>query len=299
MPKPARAAIVMAFLIAITCALNLRSGPLILAGIAIAALFSAISLLQRKMWGGYGFAFLLVLAVLAMLIYTITGQSSATFLQTLIYLIVYGGLSALFLLAGHTLATAGAKPSSPTPWLLLAALLSLPFLLYRPFTMPSNAMRETILIGDLVLIDRFAPAASAVGDVVALRYPKDPTQTVIRRIVGLPSQRLRIDHGVLYRNGLAVPEPYVSHNDSAASMPELAIPAGKCFVLGDSRDDSLDSRQWGLVDLTDILGKPKYIYDSLAPADSDIKPAPAGSAERSMPVPGPLLRRWDRVFKPL
>lgn len=301
MPKAARAATMVAFLIAVLCALNLRSGPIMLLGICLAALLAAAGLLQRKAWAGYGFASLAILSILANLFFAVTGQNAGSFIQVLIGVVLYGGLAGLFLLAGHMLSLTGAKRGTPIPWLLLAALFFLPFVVFQQITMPSNAMEDTLLVGDFLLVDRSGLPHPAAGDLVAFHFPLDRTHLLVRRIVGLPGDRIHFVNGTLYRNGAPVTEPYVTHNSPPAneSPADILVPSGKYFVLGDSRANSLDSRQWGLVDSHDILGKPRFIYDSLAPDPADIKLSDGKFGDKYLVQPGPLLRRWDRVFKKL
>ena len=301
MPKAARAAVVVAFLIAILCALNLRSGPIMLLGVSFTALLSAVGMLQRKAWSAWGITMLLALSIVAMLGFAITGQSAASFLQMLVGLVLYAGLGALFLLAGHMLSLTGAKRGTPIPWILIAAAFSLPFLFFKQITVPSNAMEDTLLIGDFVLVDRLSNARPGFGEIVAFPFPLDKKLILVRRVAGLPGDRIHFVSGTLYRNGNPVNEPYVTHNQSVSdeNSADIMVPPNKCFVLGDARGNSLDSRQWGFVDLADIIGKPRFIYDSLAPDAADIKPSDPKSGDKFQAQPGPLLRRWDRVFKPL
>jgi signal peptidase I len=116
----------------------------------------------------------------------------------------------------------------------------------------------------------------------------------------LPGDRIHLANGTLYRNNVAVNEPYVTHNQPGVTSGDVVVPFDKFFVLGDARDNSRDSRYWGFVDRSDIIGKPKYIYDSLAPDPADVKPADAKSGDANRVEPThPPVRRWDRVFRPL
>ncbi len=88
------------------------------------------------------------------------------------------------------------------------------------------------------------------------------------RVIGIPGDRIGISDNVVYRNGMALDEPYAVHtidkfgDGKPVLNGELVVPEGKYFVLGDNRDHSRDSRDWGFVDSGDLIGKPLLIYDS-------------------------------------
>ncbi len=315
MPKAARAAVWVALLLAFVSGLSARAGPIMLLGISFAALFSAVRMLQRRAWGAYGFALLLILSLLTILFLAVTGRSAGGFLQIMIGAIIYAGIAGLFLLAGHSLALTGAKRGTPIPWILMALIFSVPFVLYRPTSVVNGSMEDTLLTGDFLLVGRLSGTQVAFGDLVAFHYPLDRSQVFVKRVIGLPGDRLHFADGKLYRNGAAVSEPYVTHKrkEVDSNFPagvdlaglqtagrdmvrhnlvngDVVVPPRKYFVVGDARDNSFDSRNWGFVDWNDIIGKPKFIYDSLAPDPADV-----GQAQPAHPPE----RRWDRVFKVL
>lgn len=316
LPKVTRAAIVVALLVAFTSFLSGRTGPIMLFGISFVALLSAICMLLRQAWGAWGFALLLVLSILAMVFFALTGQSAGSFLQIAIGLSIYFGIAVLFFFAGLGLHLSGSKDGSPIPWVLLALLLSVPFIFFRPVSIPNASMENALQPGDFLLVDRF-DTHPKFGDIIAFHYPLDRTQTFAERVVGLPGDHLHFSDGKLYRNGGAVSEPYVTHkfpgSSSMQDFPsktssaglqsagramlaqnvtngDIVVPPGEYFVLGDARDTSFDSRYWGFVNQKDIIGEPRFIYDSLAPNPGDI-----GQAQPTHPP----TRRWDRVFKSL
>jgi signal peptidase I len=296
LPKAARGAIFVAFLIALWSVVSVRSGPIMLLGVCFTALLSALGIWRRRIWAAYGFALLLALSILAMLFFALTGQSSGSFFQVLVSVVLYSGVAFLFALAGLSLKAAGAKRGSPIPWILIALIFAGPFVLFRPMSMPNGSMENTLLIGDFLLLDRSMHGDPAFGDIVAFRYPKDPSQIFIKRIVGLPGDRIRVMDGALYRNGDLVNEPYVTHR-SGTSQNEVVVPPHEYYVLGDNRDHSFDSRNWGFLPAEEIIGKPRFIYDSLAPDPADVN-AKSGETQLSQPT-HPPIRRWDRVFKAL
>jgi signal peptidase I len=172
--------------------------------------------------------------------------------------------------------------------------------LVQAFVIPTGSMEESLLIGDHLLVDKlaYAPAGSLAkfvlpyqevgrGDIIVFRYPIDLTQTFVKRVVGVPGDRIRIINKQLYINGQALTEPYVEHKtpyidayrDNFPSQPntqvyepavrmleqnvvneEIVVPDGSYFAMGDNRDLSLDSRYWGFVPRENIIGKPLVIY---------------------------------------
>lgn len=201
-------------------------------------------------------------------------------------------------------------------WLAVLVLLVVCAFGLRPYVMSAGSMANTIERGDYVLTESLSWKLGRTphnGDVVQLRYPIDPKQIFVKRIVGVPGDRLRIINKQLYRNGVALNEPYALHEtsyidlyrDNFPSVPniplpgpamdmlqnhvsngELVVPPGQYFVLGDNRDNSLDSRYWGFVSRTEIQASPLVIYASYnLPAES---PAVTGNI---------LNTRWNRLLK--
>src|ERR1017187_10249372 len=99
------------------------------------------------------------------------------------------------------------------------------------------------------------------GDVVVFQYPRDHEQSYIKRVIALPGNRLRIDHGLVYVNGNRLPEPYVpSRFADDRSQPEMVLPPHEYFVMGDHRSISSDSREFGPVERSLIYGKAVFVY---------------------------------------
>ena len=165
------------------------------------------------------------------------------------------------------------------------------------YTVRTSAMEPTFLVGDHVL----APGGEHIsdlrrGDVIAFHFPPDPQVTLIKRLIGLPGDHVRIMSGVLVVNSRRISEPYVQHSAGASVSPffsnfpsyadkepllilpdgrkmlgryaasgELLIPEGGYFVLGDNRDYSSDSRSWGLLEPSQIIGLVHEILSSDEP----------------------------------
>jgi len=172
----------------------------------------------------------------------------------------------------------------------------------QAFTIPSSSMEDTLLIGDHVFVDRIllAPVTRWLhrlipyreprhGDVFVFISPAQPGLYVVKRVIGLPGDRIHLQDGFVYRNGEKLNEPYVlskgdyvAYRDSFPSIPpaqydevtpewraelpqfisngELVVPPRSIFAMGDHRDVSLDSRYWGFVPFENVIGRPMFIY---------------------------------------
>lgn len=137
---------------------------------------------------------------------------------------------------------------------LLAAIGTAFFLRIPQVTGPS--MLPQVQPGELVVINTLAyrMGAPARGDVVALRRDEPTAQTFLKRVVGLPGERVRLRDGVLYVDGRRIDEPYVTLRDRATT-PEITVPADALYVLGDNRGESEDSRTWGPIPDAAVIGK--------------------------------------------
>jgi signal peptidase I len=185
---------------------------------------------------------------------------------------------------------------------LVSGLFIITFIV-QAFEIPSESMVQTLLVGDHVFVDRLTPTAKAGyvgpiipyhevrhGDIIVFLHPKEPGMYVVKRIIGIPGDRIRLRDGKVYRNGEELKEPYVIHSvgnnvpyrDQFPSAPaeddpnvkpewpivmrehvkngELVIPPDNFFGMGDNRDVSLDSRFWGFIPRENIIGRPLFIY---------------------------------------
>ena len=153
----------------------------------------------------------------------------------------------------------------------------------QAFKIPSGSMKDTLLIGDHILVNKFiygiknpftgstwiSLASPERGDVIVFKYPQNPSQDFIKRVVGIAGDRIEVRDKKLFVNG----EPYTvaaaNFRDpeikSSAIGPRdnfgpVVVPAHDLFVMGDNRDNSLDSRFWGFVDLKAVKGKAFMLY---------------------------------------
>jgi signal peptidase I len=153
----------------------------------------------------------------------------------------------------------------------------------QAFKIPSGSMKETLLIGDHILVNKFIygvklPFVNATiipgkapkrGDVVVFRFPQDPDKDFIKRTIAVAGDTIAIRDKKVYLNGKPMPDPFGVHKDARiipkGAQPRdnfgpITVPDGKIFVMGDNRDHSFDSRFWGFVDLRDVKGKAFIIY---------------------------------------
>jgi signal peptidase I len=195
---------------------------------------------------------------------------------------------------------------------LVVALFALTFIL-QPFRIPSESMVPTLRVGDFLMVDKqsyepeghlswlLPPSAIHRGDLVVFHYPVDPSMHLVKRVIAVPGDRIRLRHGRVWINEQPLNEPYAFYSPSAAddfrdNFPslreadpsldpnwwmrlrrsivagEITVPKGQLFVLGDNRNDSEDSRYWGFVPERDVVGRPFVVYFSVPPIEDDAPP---------------------------
>ncbi|HMS83710.1 MAG TPA: signal peptidase I [Nitrospira sp.] len=139
---------------------------------------------------------------------------------------------------------------------------------------PSQAMEPTVLPGDHVIVHQVAYQAAEPqqGDVVVYRYPDENGKRFLHRVIGLPGDQIAIRDQVVYLNGEALPEPYARHSDRSSMaghvrdhLPPITVPLGTYFLMGDNREESLDSRFLGPISKDHVLGRALFIYWSVSP----------------------------------
>jgi len=164
------------------------------------------------------------------------------------------------------------------------------------------------------------------GDIIVFRYPLDLRKNLVKRAMGLPGDRIHLVDKVVYLNGHALREPYVVHktdyidsyrdnfpnaNGAVGLRPqalamlnedvrdgELVVPAGYVFAMGDNRDNSDDSRFWGLVPRANIVGKPVVIYWSYDASTAELSDPSVSIAHLiDVALHFPTKTRWRRTFQ--
>jgi signal peptidase I len=147
--------------------------------------------------------------------------------------------------------------------ILATAIVLFMIYLYQPVRVEGTSMLPRLEDRDRLFINKFVYHISAIehGDVVVFRYPRDPQKSYIKRVIALPGDRLRIDHGTVWLNGKRQIEPYVPEEyRDTRSMPEIVVPEDSYFMMGDHRSISSDSREFGLVERSLIYGKAVFVY---------------------------------------
>jgi signal peptidase I len=137
---------------------------------------------------------------------------------------------------------------------VVLALIAAAFFM-RTSPVDGLSMEPRVHAGEIVLINTLAYRFGEIrrGDVVAFRHDAPNPETYIKRVVGLPGERVEVRDGVVTINGRTLPEPYVRFRDRR-SAPPLVVPPHAYYVLGDNRAESDDSRNWGALQRADVVG---------------------------------------------
>jgi signal peptidase I len=122
------------------------------------------------------------------------------------------------------------------------------------------SMEPTLKSGEFVIVNKLAYMIGKpqVGDVIVFHYPRDPSQEYIKRVIGLPGDQVSVRAGRVYLNGQPLEEDYIAANPVYEAG--LTVPPGGLFVLGDNRNNSSDSHNWGTVPLNYVVGKALFVY---------------------------------------
>ena len=149
--------------------------------------------------------------------------------------------------------------------LILSVLLALIFVffIYQPVEVEGTSMAPSLESHERIFVNKFIYRFEPIrrGDIVVFRYPLNPSKIFIKRVIGLPGDRVAIRDGRVFIDGQRLAEPYLppsyfgEGNDATVS-----VPPHQYYVLGDHRDDSDDSRDWGTVERKYIYGKAVFVY---------------------------------------
>lgn len=150
---------------------------------------------------------------------------------------------------------------------ILIAIVMIVFI-YQPVKVEGTSMMPTLTNEERIFINkftyRFGLGSVERGDTVVFWYPQDTTKSYIKRVIGIPGDRIRIDGGQVFVNGRLLAEDYIPREfrdyTSWHDGQEQIVPPGKYFVLGDHRNQSSDSRMWGYVPRENIYGKAVFVY---------------------------------------
>lgn len=199
-------------------------------------------------------------------------------------------------------------------WVILAFLL-IQSTLVQARVIPSGSMEQTLLIGDHLLVSRFGYDAEIPltslrvslwkdpqrQQVVVFRPPFPGAHDYIKRVIGVPGDHLEIRQGAVWINGKALVEPYVTQPMNPNEIypnQSVTVPPDHYFVMGDNRGNSYDSRYWGFVPRSGIVGTPLFIYMSVEATEEAWQPGHI--QERFLAYANALVRprlvRWKRLF---
>jgi signal peptidase I len=122
------------------------------------------------------------------------------------------------------------------------------------------SMIPTLQNGEYILVNKLAYKTGQPnrGDIIVFRLPGDESQDLIKRVIGLPGDKVNVSNGTVTINGEKLEEPYIAQ--APQYFGEWTVPADNLFVLGDNRNDSRDSHQWGMLPFENIIGKSVVIY---------------------------------------
>lgn len=149
--------------------------------------------------------------------------------------------------------------------LLVSVILAIVVILflYQPVKVEGTSMMPTLDDQERIFINKFVYHFESIdrGDTVVFWYPGDPTKSYIKRVIGVPGDRVEVDEGTVIINGHSLEESYVPPEfRDTTSMTARTVPPEEYFVLGDHRSSSNDSRAWGMVPRRYIYGKAVFIY---------------------------------------
>ena len=159
---------------------------------------------------------------------------------------------------------------------------------FQAFKIPTGSMEKNLLVGDHLIVNKmiFSPALTGLeravlphrairrGDVIVFKYPSEPERDFIKRVIGLPGDRLELKRKKILINGQPLDEPYVQFlepppaegasptDDLRAWYGPVTVPEHQYFMMGDNRDNSQDSRYWGFLPESYVKGKALFIYFS-------------------------------------
>jgi signal peptidase I len=159
---------------------------------------------------------------------------------------------------------------------------------FQAFKIPTGSMEQNLLIGDHLIVNKmqFAPAATSLeraimpsrdirrGDILVFKFPQQPDRDFIKRVIGLPGDRLELHRKKVYINGSPIDEPYVQFleppsvdgpprtDDLREEYGPVTVPPHQYFMMGDNRDNSEDSRYWGFMPESYVKGQALFIYFS-------------------------------------
>jgi len=186
-------------------------------------------------------------------------------------------------------------------WALIITLFLRAFVI-QAFRIPSESMKDTLLVGDFLFVNKFEYGPKIPfthirlpglrqpkrGDVIVFQFPQDPSKDFIKRCVATGGETIEIRNKEVMVDGTALKEPYAIHSDPTVkpagyeyrdNYGPYTVPASELFMMGDNRDNSNDSRYWGSLDMDLVKGRAMFLYWSW-------------DGEKNWP-------RWNRILTPI
>ena len=186
-------------------------------------------------------------------------------------------------------------------WALVITLFLRAFVI-QAFRIPSESMKDTLLVGDFLFVNKFEYGPKIPfthirlpglrqprrGDVIVFQYPENPSKDYIKRCIATGGETLEIKNKQVSVNGLTLQEPYAIHADPTVkpagydyrdNYGPYVVPPGEMFMMGDNRDNSHDSRYWGTLNMDLVKGRAMFLYWSW-------------DGDRNWP-------RWNRILSPI
>lgn len=159
------------------------------------------------------------------------------------------------------------------------------------YSIPSRSMAPTLEAGDQIVVTRYLRSHPERGDVIVFRAPDGGEELIVKRVIAVPGDLIDSRLGRVRIGGHTLPEPYVLRAAATGAIDSQIVPAESYYVLGDNRDDSLDSRSWGFVPRANVVGRARLVLWS-----ADMLNAGSASARPSRPLSA-LPPNRTRLFK--
>jgi signal peptidase I len=161
------------------------------------------------------------------------------------------------------------------------------------YSIPSASMTPTLEVGDRIVVTRYFGADPERGHVIVFQSPRDERELLVKRVIAVPGDLIDARLGRVRIGTHTLPEPYVLHQATTGAIDQQLVPGGCYYVLGDNREESLDSRSWGFVPRDRVIGRARLVLWS-SPIDDGVVRA---SGAPLKDAPEARITRSSRVFK--
>lgn len=161
------------------------------------------------------------------------------------------------------------------------------------YYVPSQSMAPTLEPGDTILVTPYLHSAPGAGDVIVFEAPVNRDELLVKRVIAVAGDLVDSRLGQVRIGGHTLPEPYLASPSSSGEIQAQIVPADCYFVMGDNREDSLDSRSWGVVPRSHVIGRARIVLWSSPPRVAGV----ARASESRESSPAPLRADSSRLFK--